>query len=131
MNEIKNELMHFGVLGMKWGVRRAANKASNSSKKENSDFNKLKSTVKTATKDAVSALDSVKEFTVAGGGKISVFDSRLEKAAVKSGAKVDKMISSLSKKYSNVSAIPNKDLDTGKMYVDISLNGKTERITAD
>lgn len=40
MNEVENELMHYGVLGMRWGHRRAQTRPDHVTKSEQKQFSK-------------------------------------------------------------------------------------------
>ena len=56
-------------------------------------------------------------------------DPRLVRKAEKADAKVNRLMAKLNKKYENkVSATFQHDVETGKMYVDLMLGSKTDRV---
>ena len=138
MNDVKDELMHYGVPGMKWGKSNSRSISDNEKREKRSskDFNNLKSKVSIASKDLNAFLKDRREHTYmidgsTTGNRIVIDNPTLRNKATASSAKVDRMVSELSKKYENVSAIPNKDLTTGKMYVEVSLGSNFERLDFD
>lgn len=74
-------------------------------------------------------------YRVDGGSNSIVMNTpQLQKAyrnSAKYGRKVDKYVAKMSKKYSNASAIPNRDVKSGKMYADIVLGNEKRRVYAD
>lgn len=69
-----------------------------------------------------------------GSNSIVINTPKLQKAyrnGNKYGRKVDKYIAKMSKKYTNASAIANRDVKSGKMYTDIVLGNEKRRVYAD
>jgi hypothetical protein len=129
-------IYHHGIKGQKWGVRRFQNEdgtlTTAGKKRINKDMNKIEKAIRKAGKATAKYLDftSSHTYSVSGMDGISsvyIDNPRLRKNAEKYGKKVDKLLEKLQKKYSTVSAIPNKDSETGKMYVDISIDNEKRR----
>lgn len=69
-----------------------------------------------------------------GSNSIVINTPKLQKAyrnSAKYGRKVDKYIAKMSKKYTNASAIVNRDVKSGKMYTDIVLGNEKRRVYSD
>lgn len=140
MSDIRNdELMHYGVLGMKWGVRRAR-RASNSGNTEKANriysktFAKSSKTVDKAHKKAVNKnLESAKlqkkalkkeakatseaQYNKARkkqfkANKLQLKSAKLEKKAMKLEKKMGKAFADVS-----IKDIDRETLDIGKKYI--------------
>lgn len=118
------ELYHYGVKGMKWGVRRYQNADGSltaaGKKRQARDFNTLK-------KSAQKALDADAQMRteIIDTGTVS---RRCTLKAHKHKRNVDKLIDKLSKKYGSASMVTGKE--TGKYYSDILLGNMSERLYA-
>lgn len=169
-------LMHYGVLGMKWGrrianqkehaadlirsgkahqsigfgktrqkayderdARRLEKSASNIRSKMDQEATKDLSKFKAAGVKAAEAANKAMAFRKAHTFKTSdlgpnisevyMDDPRLVRKAEKADAKVNRLMAKLNKKYENkVSATFKHDVETGKMYVDLMLDSKTDRV---
>lgn len=115
------------------------NKQLRANKRQEKDMRGLEKTVK----KAAGAMDQYLEFRRSHSYRrlndagqvvetgIYIDDPKLRKSAEKYSKRVDTMVSTLSKKYDRVSAIPERDAETGKMYVDIIVGNKTSRVYSD
>ena len=134
------ELYHYGVKGMRWGVRRYQNKDGSltaiGKKRQDRDMQKLESVVKKAG-NAINKYNRFIEshtYTVSGsnsGNSIVIENPALRSKAIKLSKNVDKVIAKLEKRYDTVSAIPEKQARTGKMYVDVMIDDKKSRVFMD
>ena len=108
--------------------QKEANRQARAEKKTDRDMRKLEDTVKKASTAFQRHLDFMENHR---SGNIQIYNTKLLKKAQTYGKDVDVMVNKLSKRYARVSAVPEKDTKTGKMYVDIILNDKTSRIDVD
>lgn len=137
------ELYHYGVPGMRWGNRKGSIKsavvgaakkyadfANNTNKQV--DFNRLKKASKKASKAGGKYIDFVEKHSYdTNMGQVYVDNKKLLRSAIRNSRKVDNLVTELSMKYKNVSAIPGKNQETGKRYVDLTIDNKKERIDVD
>lgn len=129
--ETSDELCHYGVLGMKLGVRRGRyNKAygkavrkrqkleDRSAKlqiKANKKLLKASKRLSTATRNS----KMMKAFKVqAKGNKLALKSSKLKKKALKWQKKMDKVFAGY-----DIKTIPKKTIKIGKDFIDILRNG--------
>ena len=134
-----DELMHFGVLGMRWGHRKASSPGGkNSSKREGKDLEKLK----TAMAKSSAAIKKNAEwnkshtFGVSNAKKVGISsvvltNPRLQAKANRQMYKAKKLMKKLNKKYKNVKAIPAKDKETGRAILKFTLGGMKGQIYDD
>ena len=129
----QNELAHYGVLGMKWGVRKNPEKAATKSLK------KLKKLDTKASRKAFKSDEAEKKYDAARTkalnykmkGKRAKYNKQQEKAelaefkylkkkkpAVKAIEKANSWVSSMNKTFSNQSlgSLPSKYSDLGRKY---------------
>ena len=120
-------------------ARRLEKSASNIRSKMDSEATKDLSKFKTAGEKAADAANKAMAFRKAHTFKTSdlgpnisevyMDDPRLVRKAEKADAKVNKLMVKLNKKYENkVSATFQHDVETGKMYVDLMLDSKKDRV---
>lgn len=141
---VTNELYHFGVKGMKWGVRKdrqngGDKKWSLRKARQNRDYKKLAEATKAYNKDygtLMRAKKTVGELLDENGNTIQEIFSfgpngaELVRKAEESRAKVDKLALKMSKRYKNISVSMN-DAETGKAYADIILGEISGRVEED
>lgn len=120
------ELMHYGVLGMKWGVRKnpsqAFSKASKKANRLSDKYNKYSS--KAATADAKAHKSGKRYITEIGRG---ITENRFKKAvkfdrkADRTLKKLDRWTEQMKKTFANVSvnSIDSKAIADGQNYVDM------------
>ena len=133
---VNGELYHYGVAGMKWGVRRG--NVSRAYAKAARKANKLeKKYIKTNMKAAKLEVKAAKALRKAGGFSVGVDTKRNNKAvrmqgkaakmtykAAKLQKKHAKWVKAMSKTFANtnVKDINPKDLDAGKKYTYMLMN---------
>lgn len=104
-----DELMHYGVLGMKWGVRRYQNRDGSLTK--TGKKHKQSSTQKDARRLANAATKHYRTMNqynslIDSGANINKSDV---KSVVKTRKKCDRLVKKLNKKYGSVTAVPEFD----------------------
>lgn len=133
---IKNEGTRAGNTRKEALKKAKAFKEASKKANEEVDFKNLKNT----SKKALDAFDKYDKFNkdhtyeVEGLGDIKygyIVNPKLERKAIKYSKQVDKMVANMSKRYDTVSALPAYDKKTGKAYIDVTINGQTERIKQD
>lgn len=126
MLNYNNELYHYGVKGMKWGVRRTPEQLGYSS---NRDSRRLAKSLSEANQTAKNYMNSRKTSYIEGGAgnRIFIHDTKKLKSMKKYESRTDSLISKLKKKYDSVEAVANIDKKTGKQYVTAILK-KNENI---
>lgn len=133
-----DELYHFGVKGMKWGVRKDRNEGSSSSgrrTRQDRDYDKLAKALKKNAKDYGNFTRSktvLSEFTDTDGNVHQVFTAnpRLAAKAQRSEAKAMKLVSKLEKRYGTISMTAGQT-KAGKEYVDLILGTRSGRVEED
>lgn len=135
MEELNNEeyLQHYGVLGMRWGIRKgnASGAYEKASKKLQKLNNKVVKTNKKANKDLSKAIVS------SWGGGLYVNKKRMEKAAksqqkyVKAVYKANKWLQSMEKEFAktdiNVKSIYS---ELGEQYVNTLMQARSDTMNA-
>ena len=96
-----------------------AKKNTKLAKRTEHDMRKLEDTVKKGGTAIQKHLDYIEKHR---SGNLVIYNRKLLANATKYSRAVDKMVVKMSKKYDTVMAIPEKDIRTGEMYVDIALN---------
>lgn len=124
-----NELYHYGVKGMKWGVRKDPSKAyAKSSKTAESLKKKAASLEKKSEKYHAKtvkrmARPSFTDFGVAKERRMSKRDAKYQVQAKRARVKADKFEGEMRSAFKDVSIkdISKEDLDVGRDYVDMLL----------
>lgn len=116
-------LCHYGVQGMRWGTRQ-----------QQKDFSTLKKSVKKSMTSGRN-LEKSKTYQVyhpiQGDPRTSTmmtFNKKLLDIAKEHEKQTDSLISNLSKKYKDVSIIPDYNRKTGESFVEIYMAGHHEVI---
>lgn len=114
MNETyNNELQHYGVLGMKWGVRRNASKAfAKASRKADKLDAKAKKTALKAAKLDAKNLKRYKVDRVEEAVKLRYKAAKLEKKGQKWAKKMEKTFAEV-----NINDVSKEHRDKGRKYV--------------
>ena len=119
-----NELMHYGVLGMRWGIRRgqSAQVYSKASKKLNRlDRKADKAVEKAYNKKAKADKKASSFFTTEKGAKKADFKAeKAKRKAIVKANKARKWLHSMDKEFSKTpEKLSNEQIEMGKKYTDI------------
>lgn len=129
-NGSPDELQHYGVLGMRWGVRKnpskAYAKASKKSDRLQERAEKLKNKATKKQNKAVKAANrtyswNLFKYSSSQIGAKAKAAAKATKKAEKAAAKADKWMNKMSETFSQVkvSEISQKDISVGKNYVNM------------
>lgn len=134
MDTVNNELMHYGVLGMKWGVRKDASRAHvKASKKLRKLDEKLqKRTIASDKVRGKAEMAKVKAATAVFGyerkarkaAKLDVKATRVSAKLHKQRAKAMNWYKQMEKTFKDVDVgdVSSEDLAIGKKYAEMSMN---------
>lgn len=109
------ELCHYGVKGMKWGVRRDLRRFSNAARKDMNATNAL--------------YKSVQSYDSPGSNSTGyMYNVKLARAVQKYDMELNRLVSKLNKKYGKASYIPGYDAEKGKVYAELHMGDIVEKI---